>query len=60
MGSDLNITDKLQEYILSNGLQLHPVQKEIIDYNKSLGDIKKMQISILINLIQLQRFPHSP
>ena len=46
MGSDLNITTKLQEYILSNGLQLHPVQKEIIDYNKSLGDIKKMQISI--------------
>ena len=46
MGSDLNITSKLQEYILSHGLQLHPVQKEIINHNVSLGDIKKMQISI--------------
>ena len=46
MGSDLNITKELQEYILSHGLNLHPVQKEIIDYNVSLGDIKRMQISI--------------
>jgi len=46
MGSDLNITKELQEYILSHGFDLHPVQKEIIDYNISLGDIKRMQISI--------------
>ncbi len=46
MGSDLNITKKLQDYILSHGLNLHPVQKEIINYNTSLGDIKRMQISI--------------
>ena len=46
MGSDLNITKELQEYILSHGFNLHPVQKEIIDYNASLGDIKRMQISI--------------
>ena len=46
MGSDLNITKELQEYILSHGYKLHSVQKEIIDYNISLGDIKKMQISI--------------
>ena len=46
MGSDLNITRELQEYILSHGFNLHPVQKEIIDYNASLGDIKRMQISI--------------
>ena len=46
MGSDLNITKKLQDYILSHGFNLHPVQKEIINYNTSLGDIKKMQISI--------------
>mgnify|MGYP002877586801 FL=1 len=46
MGSDLNITKQLQEYILKNGLRLHPVQKEIIDYNLSLGDSKRMQISI--------------
>ena len=46
MGSDLNITKKLQDYILSHGFNLHPVQKEIINYNTSLGDIKRMQISI--------------
>ena len=46
MGSDLKISSKIQDYILNNGLDLHPVQKEIISYNESLGDIKRMQISI--------------
>ena len=46
MGSDLNITKHLQDYILKNGLKLHPIQKEIIDYNLLLGDSKRMQISI--------------
>ena len=46
MGSDLNITKQLQDYILNHGHSLHPVQKEIINYNESLGDIKRMQISI--------------
>ena len=46
MGSDLNITKDLQDYILNHGHSLHPVQKEIINYNESLGDIKRMQISI--------------
>ena len=46
MGSDLNITNQLQEYILNHGRNLHPIQKEIINYNNSLGDIKRMQISI--------------
>jgi len=46
MGSDLNITKQLQDYILKNGLKLHPIQKEIINHNLKLGDIKRMQISI--------------
>ncbi len=46
MGADLNITKLLQDYILKYGLKLHPVQKEIINYNMSLGDVKRMQISI--------------
>ncbi len=46
MGSDLNITKILQDYILKHGLKLHPVQREIIDYNLSLGNAKRMQISI--------------
>ena len=44
MGANLDITDKLQNYINKFGLKLNPVQKEIIDYNKTLGDIKRMQI----------------
>ena len=55
MGSDLKITSLLQDYILNKGLELHPIQKEIIEYNSSLGEIKKMQISVsqcqLIHLI---------
>ena len=39
MGSDLKITNQLQEYILNHGLKLHSVQKDIIDYNSSLGEI---------------------
>ena len=46
MGSDLNITKQLQDYILKYGLKLHPIQKEIINHNLSLGDVKRMQISI--------------
>ena len=33
-------------YISNNSYELHSVQKEIIDHNKSLGDIKRMQISV--------------
>ena len=44
MGANLEITEKLQNYINEFGLNLHPVQREIIDYNKTLGDIKRMQI----------------
>ncbi len=44
MGANLNITEKLQNYINDFGLNLHPIQQEIIDYNKTLGDIKRMQI----------------
>ena len=44
MGANLEITKKLQNYINNFGLKLHPVQQEIIDYNNTLGDIKRMQI----------------
>ena len=44
MGANLYITEKLQNYINDFGLNLHPIQQEIIDYNKTLGDIKRMQI----------------
>ena len=44
MGANLDITEKLKDYINDFGLNLHPIQKEIIGYNKTLGDIKRMQI----------------
>ena len=44
MGANLDITEKLQKYIDDFGLKLNPIQQEIIDYNKTLGEIKRMQI----------------
>jgi len=44
MGANLDITEKLQNYINDFGLNLHPIQHEIINYNKTLGDIKRMQV----------------
>ncbi len=46
MGKDLDINSKIQNYIQELSKSLHPVQSEIIFYNKGLGDIKKMQIAI--------------
>ena len=44
MGRNLEITDKLQTYIDNFSQSLHPTQQEIISYNNTLGDIKRMQI----------------
>ena len=44
MGENLEITEKLQNYINDFGLTLNPVQQEIINYNNTLGDIKRMQV----------------
>ncbi|MDB3982834.1 class I SAM-dependent methyltransferase [Candidatus Pelagibacter sp.] len=44
MGANLEITEKLENYINDFGLTLNPIQQEIIDYNNTLGDIKRMQI----------------
>jgi predicted O-methyltransferase YrrM len=46
MGKNLEITKRLEAYIENFSNTLHPIQKEIISYNESLGDIKRMQISI--------------
>ncbi len=46
MGTNLEITNKLEKYIEKFSYQLTPVQKEIIKYNDSLGDIKRMQIAV--------------
>ena len=46
MGKDLEISDKVKNYIENLSKELHPIQKEIISYNETLGDNKKMQIAI--------------
>ena len=46
MGSNLVLTKEIENYINNYSLELTKVQKEIILYNNSLGDIKRMQISI--------------
>ena len=46
MIKNLNINENLEKYIRENSYDLHPVQKDIIEYNNSLGNQKKMQISV--------------
>ena len=46
MGSNLVITKEIENYINNHSVELTTIQKEIILYNNSLGDIKRMQISI--------------
>jgi len=46
MGIDFEISDRIKNYIENLSKELHPVQKEIISYNETLGKIKKMQIAV--------------
>ena len=46
MGSNLSVNKEIEEYINNHSLKLNPIQKEIISYNESLGEVKRMQISI--------------
>ena len=45
MGKSLEITEKLEKYINNFSLKLNPIQQEIIDYNNTLGDVKRMQVA---------------
>jgi caffeoyl-CoA O-methyltransferase len=45
MGKNLEITEKLQKYIDNFSLKLNPIQQEIIDYNNTLGNEKRMQVA---------------
>ena len=46
MTKSIKIDEALENYISKNSYELHPVQKEIINHNNNLGDIKSMQISV--------------
>ena len=46
MPKKLDLTDNLEQYIVENSENLTDVQQEIIQHNISLGDQKRLQISI--------------
>ena len=45
MLKNIEVTQDLLDYIYNHTQPLHPVQKDILAHNKTLGDIQKMQIS---------------
>ena len=45
MGKNLEITESLQKYIDNFSIKLTSVQQEIIKYNNTLGDVKRMQVA---------------
>ena len=46
MGANLSINKAIEEYINNHSIELNSIQKEIISYNETLGDIKRMQIAV--------------
>ena len=54
MLKNLELTQEMLNYITNNTNELHPIQKEILKYNKTLGDLQRMQISeTQANFLQL-------
>ena len=45
MLKNIEVTQDLLDYIYNHTQPLHPVQKDILVHNKTLGDIQRMQIS---------------
>ena len=45
MLKDINLSEDLLEYIYKHSQPLHSIQKEILNYNRDLGDIQRLQIS---------------
>ena len=46
MPKKLDLTDNLEKYIINHSEDLNNIQKKIIEYNNSLGEQKKLQISV--------------
>ena len=46
MPKNIDLTSNLEQYIIEHSTDLSNIQKEIINYNKSLGDKQRLQISI--------------
>jgi len=45
MLKNIEVTQDLLDYIYEHTQPFHPVQKDILNHNKTLGDIQRMQIS---------------
>ena len=45
MLKNIEVTQDLLDYIYNHTQSLHPVQRDILIHNKTLGDIQRMQIS---------------
>jgi len=45
MLKNIEVTQDLLDYIYDHTKPLHPVQRDILNHNKTLGDIQRMQIS---------------
>ena len=45
MLKNIEVTQELLDYIYDHTQPLHPVQRDILNHNKTLGDIQRMQIS---------------
>jgi len=46
MGKAIRFTENLEKYINNFSLKLNPIQQEIINHNNTLGDVKRMQVTI--------------
>ena len=60
MPKKLDLTENLEKYIINHSEALTDVQKEIIQFNLSLGDQQRLQISVsqaqfLQTLIQISK-----
>ena len=63
MPKKLDLTDNLEKYIINHSEDLNNIQKKIIEYNNSLGEQKKLQISVsqgqlLQSIIKIAKVKH--
>ena len=63
MPKKLDLTDNLEKYIINHSEDLNSIQKKIIEYNNSLGEQKKLQISVsqgqlLQSIVKIAKVKH--
>jgi len=63
MPKKLDLTENLEKYIINHSEDLNNIQKKIIEYNNSLGEQKKLQISVsqgqlLQSIIKVAKVKH--